>query len=407
VSDGQGQPLKLLVDVTSLHAPLTGIGRYTLEILSQLDQLAERVELQGFNDLRHLDAQALRSLLTRVDGPQDVSPPLHSSLVQRAWPQAKKMAKRIPGARQARASLQNKRIANASAQTAGIIYWQPNFILGKSRGPTMVSVYDLSHVRFPHFHPPERLRWLESGLANTLERAEHIMTVSQFSKTEIVDVYGVPAERVSVIYPGVADSFQRRYSEDELERVKKQYDLPPQYLLSLGTLEPRKNLKGLLQAYARLSPALRKHYPLVLVGGQGWNHGETDDLITKLESRGELLKLGYVPQSVLPQLYQNASAFAYVSLYEGFGMPIAEAMASGVPVMISHCASMPEVAGGFAEKVDPFDIDSITRGLNKLLGDLDTASQRCEAARQQSGDFCWRKAADSIIDVASGLHKSV
>jgi len=406
VSDGQGQPVKLLVDVTSLHAPLTGIGRYTLEILSQLGQLPEQVELQGFNDLHHLDAQALRSLLASLDGRQDAGISLHSSIVQRVWPQAKKMARRIPGARQARASLQNKRIANASAQTADIIYWQPNFILGKTRGPAMVSVYDLSHVRYPHFHPPERLRWLDSGLANTLERAAHIMTVSQFSKAEIVDVYGVPAERISVIYPGVADSFQRRYSEDELARVKKQYGLPSQYLLSLGTLEPRKNLKGLIQAYARLSPALRKHYPLVLVGGQGWNHGETDDLIAKLESRGELLKLGYVPQTVLPQLYQNSSAFAYVSLYEGFGMPIAEAMASGVPVMISNCASMPEVAGGFAEKVDPQDIDSITAGLNKLLGDLDTAMPRCESARQQSGGFCWRKAADGIIDVASGLHKS-
>jgi len=405
VSDRQEQPLKLLVDVTSLHAPLTGIGRYTLEILSQLDQLPEQVELRGFNDHRHYEPQALRNLLASVDEPQDTPPALHSSVIRRAWPLAKKVIKHIPGARKARASLQNKRIANASAQAASSIYWQPNFILGETRGPAMVSVYDLSHVRFPHFHPPERLRWLEKDLANTLERANHIMTVSHFSKTEIVDVYGVPAEKISVVYPGVADSFQRRYSEDELARVKKQYNLPPQYLLSLGTLEPRKNLKGLIQAYARLSPALRKHYPLVLVGGQGWNHGETDGLIAQLESRGELLKLGYVPQAALPQLYQNASAFAYVSLYEGFGMPIAEAMASGVPVMTSSCASMPEVAGSFAELVDPLDIDSITAGLNNLLEGVHAASQRCEAARQMSSDFSWRAAAGSIIDVAKALRE--
>ena len=400
------QPLSLLVDLTSLHAPLTGIGRYTLEILCQLAQRPEQVELRGFNDQRHYEPQALQALLAAVDAPQDDAPSLSSSLTHRAWPLAKRLLKHIPGARLARAGLHNKRIARASAQTEGSIHWQPNFILGAARGPAMVSVYDLSHVRFPHFHPPERLRWLDTGLASTLERADHVMTVSHFSKAEIIEVYGLPAERISVVYPGVAASFQRRCSEEELARVREQYKLPAQYLLSLGTLEPRKNLKGLIQAYATLASSLRQQFPLVLVGGQGWNHGETDELIARLESRGEVLKLGYVPQEALPQLYQNASAFAYVSLYEGFGMPVAEAMASGVPVMTSNCASMPEVAAGCAELVDPQDIDSISAGLNNLLGGLGTAAQSGEAVREVSANYSWHTAADSVFDVASELHQS-
>ncbi len=398
-------PLDLLVDVSSLQAPLTGIGRYTLEILFQLAQQPERVELRGFNDLRHYEPQALHTLLAAVDAPLDSRASNYSTVLQRALPLAKNVIKRIPGARRLRSNLQNKRIARASAQTQGSIYWQPNFILGETRGPSMVSVYDLSHERFPQFHPPERLRWLADGLTSTLEKADHIMTVSHFSKAEIVSVYGVPAERISVVYPGVAASFHCRYTRDELALVKQQYRLPAQYLLSLGTLEPRKNLKALIQAYAKLAPTLRQQFPLVLVGGQGWNHAETDDLIARLESRGEVIKLGYVPQAVIPHLYQSASAFAYVSLYEGFGMPVAEAMASGLPVLTSNCASMPEVADGCAELVDPEDIDSISAGLNKLLGELGSSAQGCAAARAVSANYSWLSAADSLLNTASILRR--
>jgi len=406
VSDGQGRPLKLLVDVTSLHAPLTGIGRYTLEMLSQLAQRPEQVELRGFNDLRGYEPQALSAFLGTVDAPQDGCSGGNPSVAQRALPLAKNVIKRIPGARRLRTNLQDRRIAQASLQTEGSIHWQPNFILGATRGPSMVSVYDLSHERFGHFHPPERLRWLQDSLASTIDRAGHIMTVSHFSKAEIVDVYGVAEQRISVIYPGVADCFHRHLSAQDLAVVQKKYKLPPQYLLSLGTLEPRKNLKGLVQAYARLSPALRKRFPLVLAGAQGWNHGETDSLIAQLESRGELIKLGFVPQALLPALYQNASAFAYVSLYEGFGMPVAEAMASGVPVLTSDCASMPEVAQGCALLAEPNNIEAITQGLNQLLGDISGAAERSEAGRKVSLDYNWRAAADSLIGVATALRES-
>ena len=406
MSSAGASPIKLLVDVTCLTPPLTGIGRYTLEILSQLALCPEQVALRGFSGLSHYEPEALCSFLATVDGPTEQVSMGSAIVEQRTWPLAKKMIKRIPRARQLRAHILNKRIARASAQIEGSIYWQPNCILGTSKGPSIVSVYDLSHVRFPHFHPPERRRWLQDNLASSLDRADHIMTVSHFSKAEIVDVYGIAEQRISVVYPGVADCFHDRLPAQGLAAVQKKYNLPPQYLLSLGTLEPRKNLKGLVQAYARLSPALRQRYPLVLAGAQGWNHGETDSVIAQLESRGELIKLGFVPQALLPALYQNASAFAYVSLYEGFGMPVAEAMASGVPVLTSDCASMPEVAQGCTLLTEPNSIDAITQGLNQLLGDLSGAAARSEAGRRVSLDYNWRAAADSFIGVATALRKS-
>ena len=403
MSPAEVRPIKLLVDVTCLAGPLSGIGRYTLEILSQLSQNPEHVELRGFNDLGVYESEALRRLLSIVDEPIETPSRGSAIIEQRAWPLAKKIIKGIPGARQLRANLHNKRIARAGVQAAGSIYWQPNFILGSIQSPSIVSVYDLSHVRFPSFHPPERLRWLEEGLASSLDRAAHIMTVSRFSKAEIVDMYGISADKISVLYPGVGGSFHQRHSREELAVVQRKYNLPAQYILSLGTLEPRKNLKGLIQAYARLSPVLRKRYPLVLAGGAGWNHGETDSLIAQLASRGELIKLGFVPQALLPALYQNASAFAYVSLYEGFGMPIAEAMASGVPVLASSCSSMPEVAQGSALLVDPNSVESIAQGLDQLLGEIDSASQCSEAGRKLSHSYDWRVTADSLLDIAAAL----
>ncbi len=396
-------PIKLLVDVTCLSGPLSGIGRYTLEILSQLAERTVDVQLRGFDDLRHYEPEALSHFLSTVGDPAELSLVSSAAMERRVWPLAKKVIKRIPGARKLRANLQGRRIARASSQSRNSIYWQPNFILGPSKGPSIVSAYDLSHVRFPCFHPPERLRWLEEGLASSLDRAAHIITVSRFSKTEIVDVYGVPADKISVLYPGVGACFYHRHSLEELTAVQRKYNLPAQYILSLGTLEPRKNLKGLIQAYARLSPALRKRYPLVLAGGAGWNHEETDSLITQLSSRGELIKLGFVPQALLPALYQNASAFAYVSFYEGFGMPIAEAMASGVPVLTSNCSSMPEVAQGGALLVDPNNVASIAQGLDKLLNEIDDAFQRSEAGRKLSHSYNWRVTADSLIDIAAAL----
>ncbi|MBV1927901.1 MAG: glycosyltransferase family 4 protein [Gammaproteobacteria bacterium] len=395
------RPLGLLVDVSSLRVPLTGVGRYTLEILAQLAQLPEHVELRGFNDYRCYEPDALSALLTSFDGSKS-SPSSHRLPVtpMGVRPLAKHVLKRVPGSRQLRARLQNKRIASCLTQDGESIYWQPNFILGESKGPSMVTVYDLSHVRFPNFHPPERLNWLQRGLARSLERSDHVMTVSEFSKAEIIDVYGFPAEKVSVVYPGVADVFHHRYGADKLAVVKKKYNLPAQYLLSLGTFEPRKNLKNLIQAYALLSPCLRKHYPLVLAGGSGWNHRETDKLIRQLQSRGELIRLGYVDQWDLPLLYQAASAFAYVSFYEGFGMPVAEAMASGIPVITSAGGSMEEVALGCAQLVEAEDVHSIAEGLSQVLDDVVSLRSRCDRARQVSKKYSWALSAERLVNTA-------
>ncbi|MDF1832138.1 MAG: glycosyltransferase family 1 protein [Porticoccaceae bacterium] len=395
------QSLSLLVDVSSLRAPLTGVGRYVLEILTQLP---EQVELRGFNDYRCYEPPALNGFLRSFDEPESDSvchqPPSQSRL----RPLAKQALKRVPGSRQLRTRLLDKRIRDCLALNGESVYWQPNFILGKSKAPSIVTAYDLSHVRFPDFHPSERLIWLQRELAQSLDRSDHIMTVSAFSKAEIMNVYGVPAEKISVVYPGVSNDFHQTYSVDKLAVLKKKYGLPAQYLLSLGTFEPRKNLKNLVRAYARLPPCLRKCYPLVLAGGQGWKHRETDRLIRQLQSRGELIRLGYVDQWDLPLLYQSASAFAYVSFYEGFGMPVAEAMASGTPVITSVNSSMEEVALGCAQLVEADEVDSITAGLSYVLENASSLHARCDKARKLSTKYSWVLSAEKLVNIVRKIN---
>lgn len=391
------QPLSLLVDISSVRAPLTGVGRYVLEILAQLP---ENVELRGFNDYHCYESPALNTFLTSFDEPKSRPLCQQSSTGVRILPFAKHFFKRVPGLRHLRTQLLNKRIEDCLAQNGGSIYWQPNFILGKSKVPSMVTVYDLSHVRFPDFHPSERLNWLQRGLAKSLDKSSHIMTVSEFSKAEIIDVYGVPAEKISVVYPGVSNIFHQAYSADKLAIFKKKYSLPAQYLLSLGTFEPRKNLKNLIHAYAMLSPCLRKRYPLVLAGGQGWKHSETDRLIRQLQCSEELISLGYVEQWDLPLLYQGASAFAYVSFYEGFGMPVVEAMASRTPVITSANSSMEEVASGCAQLVEAEDVHSIADGLSYVLENTVLLRSRCDKAQEISKMYSWTLAAEKLVNTA-------
>lgn len=388
--------MKLLVNVTSLTPPITGIGRYTHQLLSSLvrDDCIE--DIRGFDALGCYNRQGLESLLHNADSPTGKIDNKISRVKKNLYPLLRTVARKIPGARAVRQQMQNRNKQRALKGYSGFVYWEPNYILQPVDAPSIVTIHDLSHKRYPQYHPEDRLSWLEEGLSDSINNATEVTTVSEFSRTEIQEFYGLKQEAITVIPPAVSPAFRQNYSNEYIESIKKHYDLPSEYILSVGTLEPRKNIVGLVKAYSLLAKNIRQRYPLVLVGCRGWQHLVDKDFQAMVR-RGEVIVPGYVTQEHLPAIYSAASVFAYVSFYEGFGMPVAEAMASGCAVVTSNCASMPEVASGCAELVDPDNIESITAALQRYLEDSEYSKSRALEGRLKSEKFQWEYSAKHLV----------
>jgi alpha-1,3-rhamnosyl/mannosyltransferase len=218
--------------------------------------------------------------------------------------------------------------------------------------PVLHLVHDVSYLRHPEWHPPERVRWL-GGRTAELVRAPFVQTVSRFSASEIESVLGIPRSRIHVTYPGVNRVFHEE-SKADLNLIRDMGLSCGAYLLCVGTLEPRKNLRTVVEAYGRLSSTIRRHYPLVVVGPPGWGNIELPRMVDRLKREGQLRFLGYLDERRMRALYREATAFFYPSSYEGFGMPVSEAMATGTRPVIAAVASE-EISGNLGMKLPAFD----------------------------------------------------
>lgn len=286
------------------------------------------------------------------------------------------------------------------------IYHEPCYILRSYSGIKICSVHDLSHLHYPEFHPPERVKFLLRYLDKSLSSADHIITGSYFVRREIIHYFNVAPEKITAIYHGVSDVFRPRQSSD-INAVMQRYGLlGKSYLLSVATLEPRKNLERLIQAFSMLPERQRNKYPLVLVGIKGWGKFRLTALINQLHRKEQLIFLGYVPSTDLPSLYSGAYAFAYLSLYEGFGLPILEAMASGIPTLASNVPSLQEVVNLAGLLVDPFDVGSIKNKLQQLLGDNDLRAKLKQQGFIQASQFSWKLCLDNTVNVYKNVLNS-
>ena len=286
-----------------------------------------------------------------------------------------------------------------SGRSGAAVYHEPNYLLMPFNGPSIATIHDLSYLHYPQFHPKERIRRMEKGMPETLKRADHLITVSEFVRAEVIALLGVNAEKITAISEGADESFRVRRL-DECGPVLSRYDLTGvKYLLTVGTLEPRKNLLGLIAAYSRLSEKTQSEHPLVVVGMKGWLSDALERQIEPLERRGRVRRLGYVPSEDLPFVYGAAYAFAFPSFYEGFGLPPLEAMACGVPVLISNRSSLPEVAGDVALQVDPEDVEAMTRGLERLLTDSVFRARAAQAGPRRAAEFTWERCVNRTVGV--------
>lgn len=261
------------------------------------------------------------------------------------------------------------------------------------RCPLLFTCYDLTFVTHPDCHTWGNKVHCAAGLLTADLQEAHFLAISEDAKQELQNVLGVEAERIDVVYPAPAGRFAPLDRERVQKRLTERLGLEGGFLLAVGTIEPRKNLLRLLEAYGRLDEALRQRYPLLLAGGAGWQDAAELDRVLARPTLSGVRRLGRVEDDVLLDLYNGAAVFAYPSLAEGFGLPIVEAMACGTAVLTSAVSATAEVAGDAALLVDPQDTDAIADGLGRLLADDTLRRRLAEAGRRRAADFSWQKAA--------------
>jgi alpha-1,3-rhamnosyl/mannosyltransferase len=295
------------------------------------------------------------------------------------------------------AKRRNKHFSRLTADLTDHVFHSPNFVLMPFAGRSVATFHDLSFVHYRQTQPNYRLQFLDREIPITLEQADALITPTEFIKQQVIDHYGYPAEHIHVTPLGVGSGF-RTYTAVETNETLKTHGLKhKQFILSVATTEPRKNLGRLLAAYALLPESLRSTYPLVLVGSKGWLNQDLNQQIKTLVNQGQIISLGYVTEQQLQHLYAGAKLTAFPSLYEGFGLPIIESMASGTAVLTSHNSAMQEVAGGHAMLCDPLDVESIEVGLR---GALENDQWLIEAQRDglvHSQKFSWQRCAELTV----------
>lgn len=266
-------------------------------------------------------------------------------------------------------------------------------------GKTVVTVHDMVLHAYPETMRTRTRFLLQTGLKRSMRRADAIVTDSEFSRAEIAKYYPQFADKVRVVPCGVDTRRFAPAAPEEIARVRRRYHLPEQYFLYLGTLEPRKNLVRLIEAYGLLREQHPDAPPLVLAGGKGWQHEPIFAASAKKNVRGYVLFPSYIPAADMAALYSGALAFVFPSLYEGFGMPPLEAMACGTPVLTANAASLPEAVGDAALLCNPRKTEAIAKGMALLLTD-DTLRERLrQRGFRRAKQMSWDAAAERLYEV--------
>jgi glycosyltransferase involved in cell wall biosynthesis len=267
---------------------------------------------------------------------------------------------------------------------------------------TIVQVHDLSFVRVPEAAAPKLSAYLDRVVPQSVRRADLVLADSQATRNDLIELYELTPEKIIVLYGGVDERF-RPASPDAIQAVRKTYQLDSfPYILSVGTVQPRKNYGRLIEALSRLRTAGHDMH-LVIAGGRGWLEDPIYAVLDKTGMRPYVHFIGFAAEDDLPVLYSGAACFAFPSLYEGFGLPVLEAMASGVPVLTSNVSSLPEVAGEAAVLIDPYDLDALVDGFQKLLNDTNLRRMLIEQGFAQAHKFTWFNAANQLQQIYSDL----
>jgi glycosyltransferase involved in cell wall biosynthesis len=265
--------------------------------------------------------------------------------------------------------------------------------------PTVVTIHDMSLTLYPRYHPPRRVFLNRPFVDLAARRADAIITVSQSAKRDILRIYGLSSERVHVVHEAAAPSFCPVTDGAELGRVRQKYRLADRYILYVGTIEPRKNLPTLIEGFAARHKAGDLPHQLVCAGPYGWLSRDIEEHIDSLQVAEAIRFIGYVPFHDLPALYSLAEMFVFPSLYEGFGLPVIEAMASGAPVITGPVPALAEVAGGAIEHVEHLDADTLGAAMVALARDRGRREHLARLGLARARSFSWERAARETLEV--------
>ena len=364
------------IDYTSAATQSAGIGRYTRELIRALFTLPSPHRYSLFYaSANRVSPSAIRHLpsATRIR-----RLPFHDKWLVRLWHRL-----RIP----IPVELVTGRVD---------LFHSPDFLLPPTLPgvPTLLTVHDLSFVRDPDSAWPSLREFLSRAVPRSVRRATHVLADSQTTQDDLIELWGTPAEKITVVYSGVDARFQPIRDRAVLDRVRAKYRLPPgPFILSVGTLQPRKNYARLIAAYAQLTTEAQ----LVIAGGKGWMFDDIFAQARRLGLKDRVHFPGFIEDEDLPALYSAASVMASVSTYEGFGLPLLEAMACGTPAIASNVSSLPEVIGDAGLQVDPRDVDAIAQALQQMLTLPDLRERSIAAGSERARSFTWDKAACQLL----------
>jgi len=261
------------------------------------------------------------------------------------------------------------------------------------RMKTTATIFDFSCWTRPETHTPQNIAATKRYAENILKRCDRLIAISAHARQDAFEVLGIPLDRIRVIYPGVATEFFE-VTDHQAASVRTMYNLPQSYFLFVGCIEPRKNIRGLIAAYKTLPEAVQREVPLVIAGPFGWE----SDAVRPLLASQNVLYLGYVPEVRLPALFRGATALVYPSYYEGFGLPVAQAMAAGIPVITSTSSSLPEVVGDAGLTVNPDSTADLAGALQRVLTSTAVARDLGCRGRARAQAYRWEAAAIASLD---------
>jgi alpha-1,3-rhamnosyl/mannosyltransferase len=378
--------MRILLNGLAAAGTRTGVGHYTAELA-----LALRAEARPGDEVVCFQPDWARQLKRSWAWLRGWMSPAAATPVRGGPPRQTLKTRLLDLAKHVGLRLYEQRF-QATARRGYDLYHEPNFIPLLCDLPTVATVLDLSVLLHPQWHPADRVRDFERRFRSGLAHCAHVLTIADFGRREVIETLGVPAHRVSRAYMGVRHGFVPLPKEAVRERIAN-LGLPPRFLLHVGTIEPRKNLLLLLQAYCDLPAALRERCPLVLVGGWGWNSAEVYDFLHSTAQHRHVLHVGYLPEADLPAVYNAARALVFPTHYEGFGMPTIEMFACGGAVIASTAGAVAEVVRGQGYLVDPADRAGWREAMRRIITEDDWHAHLCRGGPARAAAFTWQACA--------------